>query len=151
VLLHDQLLQLPGVNGSDRLLLTRCQSRGKSGGLTDAADDRHHANGSLRLMIHGNTAARCKQIYGASRDQASVRNIVIFSVPKIMMTCAGALRIMDIDIVIAKRDRIGEPFSFRKIAAGQKIFALDHAALADSDLRRGHHQLTLAEALEIPF
>ena len=86
------------------------------------------------------TAARNQQIFRALRDQGTEGYRIPASLREIIVGCAAPLRIVDVDIVVARRDGILKNSAGHKVLLRQHIFALYHAAFAHADFRAGIEQ-----------
>ena len=87
-------------------------------------------------MVNRYAASRGNQVVDIPRNKAAIGDFVKIPVRKIIVACAFALGVVDIDIVITKCYRVVKPRTAAQLIARQSVHAVNHAAFTYTDFGR---------------
>ena len=146
VILAQQGLNLRDVRLREIGAVVHGDRGGEAGRLPGAAAGGHDAEGGLRLMAARNTPPGGDQVPDVLRHKAPVGDRVVRALFKVVMARAGALRVVDVDVVVAGRDGIVKAHAVLEVGNRQRVKAVDHAALAHADFRGGGEQHAVFKA-----
>lgn len=144
--LVKQLMQRVNINLIRVAAALYCEAGSKTRTLADTGADWNNPVRGLRLVRGGNTPSRNEQVRARLRYKRTVRNRIILARRYANMGRTASVRAVDINLIVAARNRIFKFCAIHNIVRHNRVFALHHTALTRTNARRARQQGSSAQS-----